>query len=194
MIHSDIRKDCNRDDAPDPENEQSRAKLASTTTDWETSWRRARFKGIGSDGTSFLSKMLHNLLPTEARLSRILPNSSDLCQFCPTPITADLPHCLFSCVTTREVGHWLLFLVRLHDPSATAAKLVRLEFYSEDSSEMPIMWILAHTLLYMWDVRASGKIANLDITRPTLESKLSLLQETRFTNEQKIIREIMETI
>ena len=84
--------------------------------------------------------------------------------------------------------------MRLHDPSATAEKLVRLEFYSEDSSEMPIVWILAQTLLYMWDVRGSGKIVNLDITKSTLETKLSLLQETRFTNEQKIIREIMETI
>ena len=76
----------------DPENEQSKAELDSTTTDWERSWRRERLKGIGSDGTSFLSKMLHNLLPTEARLSRILPNSSAHCQFCPTPITADLSH------------------------------------------------------------------------------------------------------
>ena len=73
---------------------KSRAELASPTTDWETSWRRARLKGIGSDGTSFLWKMLHNLLPTEARLSRILPNSSEQCKLCPAPATADLTACL----------------------------------------------------------------------------------------------------
>ena len=71
-----------------------RAEIASPDTDWESSWRRARLKGIGSDGASFLWKMLHNLLPTEARLNRILPNSSEHCKLCPTPSNADLPHCL----------------------------------------------------------------------------------------------------
>jgi hypothetical protein len=55
---------------------KSRAELASPTTDWESSWRHARTKGIGSEATSFLWKLLHCLLPTEARLSRIFPNTS----------------------------------------------------------------------------------------------------------------------
>ena len=91
---------------------KTRAELASPTTDWECSWRRARLKRIGSEATSFLWKLLHLLLPTEERLSRILPNTSNLCKYCPNPITADISHCLFQCVSTREVGSWLLSLVR----------------------------------------------------------------------------------
>ena len=173
---------------------KSRAELASPTTDWETSWRRARLKGIGSDGTSFLWKMLHNLLPTEARLSRILPNSSEQCKLCPAPATADLTHCLFACVSTREAGNWLLSLVRQHDPTATAQKLVRLEFNSEESFEMPIVWILAHTLLYLWGVRANGKSVSLVITRATMESKISILRETSFRNEHSLIKEMFDSI
>ena len=122
-----LEKEVTMEDYIDSPNvyKKCRAELSSPTTDWETSWRRARLKGIGSDGTSFLWKMLHNLLPTEARLSRILPNSSEQCKLCPAPATADLTHCLFACVSTREAGNWLLSLVRQHDPTATTQKLVR---------------------------------------------------------------------
>ena len=64
---------------------KSRAELASPETDWEKNWRLARIKGLGSEATSFLWKMLHNILPTEQRLARILPNSIPACKFCPTP-------------------------------------------------------------------------------------------------------------
>ena len=169
-----------------------RAELASPTTDWVTSWRRARSTGLGSEATSFLWKMLHCLLPTEARLSRILPNTSGNCKLCPTPVIADLSHCMFSCVSTREVGNWLLTLTRQHDSSLTPEKLLRLEFSSEQAAEMPIIWIVAQTLLYLWGVRSSGKTVSLITTRATLESKISLLRETRFVNEHTIIQELIE--
>ena len=171
---------------------KSRAELASPITDWESSWRHARTKGLGSEATSFLWKMLHCLLPTEARLSRILPNTSGNCKLCPNPILADLKHCLFLCVSTREVGNWLLSLIKKHDSTITAARLLRLEFSSDTSTEMPIIWIIAQTLLYMWGVRSSGKIVSLLTTRATLESKISLLRETRYENEHAILSEIVE--
>ena len=179
------------DDSP-REYIKSRSELTSPTTDWESCWRRARLKGIGSEASSFLWKLLHRLLPTEQRLARILPNSSEHCKLCRIPTTADLSHCLFQCVSTREVGGWLLSLVRHFDPSVTAAKLLRLEFESEDSSEMPLVWIISHALLYMWGVRASGKTVSLVLTRAILESKISILRETRYRNEETVISEILE--
>ena len=55
---------------------KSRAELSCTSNDWEQTWKRSRLKGLGSAATSFLWKLLHQLLPTEYRLSRILPNMS----------------------------------------------------------------------------------------------------------------------
>ena len=107
---------------------KTRVELASPLTEWTTSWRRARLKGLGSAATSFLWKVLHQLLPTEERLARILPNTSSTCKFCPNPPTADLEHCLFQCVNTRKVGNWLLSLVSLFDHTTTAKKLLTLEF------------------------------------------------------------------
>ena len=36
-----------------------RTELASPNTDWELTWRRARLKGLGSEATSFICKLLH---------------------------------------------------------------------------------------------------------------------------------------
>lgn len=38
---------------------RSRAELASVNTDWENCWRRARMKGLGSEASSFLWKLMH---------------------------------------------------------------------------------------------------------------------------------------
>ena len=121
----------------------SRAELASPGTDWETSWRRARLKGLGSEATSFIWKLLHRLLPTEQRLARILPNSSQTCKYCPTPATADLEHCFFSCVKTGDVGGSLLASIRQLEPAVTG--FLRLEFQEEGDKELPLVWITAHT-------------------------------------------------
>ena len=149
-------------------------------------------KGLGSEATSFLWKLQHRLLPTEERLSRILPNSSENCKLCPSPTVANLQHCLFMCVSTREVGSLLINMVRQHDSSITAEKLLRLEFECEDSVEMPLVWILAQTMLYMWGIRANGKTVDRIITRAILERKISLLRETRYANEHLISKELIE--
>ena len=121
--------------------------LLSPEIDWETTWRRARMKGLGSEATSFLWKMLHNILPTEARLGRILPNQSQNCKFCSTPANADLLHCFFYCEKTKIVGRWLLSWMSKQDSGVSAAGLLKLEFQVEESREMPVVWLIAQTLL-----------------------------------------------
>ena len=59
---------------------------------------------------------------------------------------------------------------------------------------MSIVWITAQTLPYMWGVRASGKTVSLILTRATLESKISILRETRYIDEHTIIKELIENI
>ena len=55
---------------------KSRSELTLSETDWETTWRRSRVKGLGSEAIYFLWKIPYCTLPTEQRLARILPNNS----------------------------------------------------------------------------------------------------------------------
>ena len=96
------------------------------------------------------------------------------------------------CVSTKEMGGWLLSLIRSHDASVTAAGLLRLEFQCDDNIEMPLVWITAQTLLHLWGVRSKGKKVEKYATRATLENKISLLRETRHQNEYELIKEMFE--
>ena len=49
----------------------------SPAIDWPRSWRLARLKGLGPDTSSFLLLTLWKVLPTRARLRRILPQGYD---------------------------------------------------------------------------------------------------------------------
>ena len=60
--------------------------------------------------------------------------------------------------------------------------------------DLPLVWLIAHTLLFMWGVRAEGKVVNQFSTRATLERRVSLLRETRFSNEATLIKELVENL
>ena len=135
---------------------------------------------------------MHRIPPTEDRLARILPNTSDHCRHCQTPTTSNLEHCFFNCESTSQIGSSLLNAIRPYDPAVTPEKLLRLEFEATEDMEMPIVWFTAQVLLYSWGVRLSGRVVDLVVTRTLLEAKINLLRETRYRNEQILLKEIFD--
>jgi hypothetical protein len=91
-------------------------------------------------------------------------------------------------VSTMEIGPLLLSMVRLHDPAVTPHKLLRLEFQCEETSEMPLVWVLSQSHCYTCGVY--DWVERL-LTESTA-SKISILRETRFMNEQELFKEIVE--
>ena len=85
-------------------------------------------------------------------------------------------------------------MFQAHDANTSAQKLLRLEFQVDGPKEMPLVWILAHTLLYMWGVRLGGKAVTLFLTRAQLESKINILRETRYRDEHLIITEMFDLL
>ena len=81
-------------------------------------------------------------------------------------------------------------LLLKYDNSFTASGLLRMDIDVEESKEMPLVWLLAETLLYLWGVRSSGKSADLLSTRSFLKSKMNILRETRLANQHLMISEI----
>ena len=88
----------------------------------------------------------------------------------------------------------LLNAVRHHDPSITPAGLLRLEFQEQGDKEMPVVWVTAHTLQYMWGKRGSGRVVDLFLTRSMLENKITLLRETRYRNEASLIDDFLDNL
>ena len=88
----------------------------------------------------------------------------------------------------------LLLIFQYQDINSSPSNLLRLEFNVDESKEMPLIWILAQTLMYMWGLRVSGKAVNLIRTRTELESRINFLRETRFRSEHEIIKEIFELL
>ena len=172
-----------------------KAELISPGTDWELSWSLSRLKGLGSDATSFLWKLLHCILPTEERLSRILPNSSPSCKFCPDQVSANLEHCFFFCNLTRTVGNQVLTFCQTFCPGITPSQVLRLELQHVNlTEETPVVWIVAHFLMNIWEARVKGKMADLFRVRSDLESKVNLLRETRYRNLSLIITKMMQNL
>ena len=68
----------------------------------------------------------------------------------------------------------------------------KFKFEADEDTEMPIVWVTAQTLLYIWGVRLSGIVVDLMVTRTVLVTEINLLHETRFRNEHIIIKEILE--
>jgi hypothetical protein len=83
--------------------------------DWERTWSLACTPGLESCDYTFLWKMVHNILPTQERLHRIVRNTaSPTCTLCQSQDSCYLSHTLFSCTYNSEVGHWLLQVIRRH--------------------------------------------------------------------------------
>ena len=83
-----------------------RAETLSPQTDWTNSWRLARIKGVESHLAAFLFKLLHLLLPTKERVSR-LRGEDGTCNLC-NEDTEDLNHAFFTCSHSRVAGLGLL--------------------------------------------------------------------------------------
>ena len=85
-------------------------------------------------------------------------------------------------------------MVRMYDPAVTPLKLLRLEFQCEPEEEMLLVWVLSHTLLYMWGIRLGGKTVDRTLTRAVIESKILILRETRFSDEYETIEILLNII
>ena len=53
-----------------------RVEELSPEIDWDITWRMSRMKGLDSELTAFIFKLLHCLLPSQDRVSRITRNQT----------------------------------------------------------------------------------------------------------------------
>ena len=158
-----------------------KAELVSPSTNWEVIWRRARLRGLGPELTSFLFKILHKLLTTQERVARTNPTVSPLCKApgCSGEESEDLVHALVTCAGNMGVGRSVLDSVSRFVDKLSDVQALRLQFETEESLELPVVWFLAVSWSTIWEARLLGRRPELYRVRADLEAKVSLLRETR---------------
>ena len=156
---------------------------------WDCSWRRARLRGLGPELSSFLFKLLHNLLPTQARLARTGAIFSGACKLCQSGAEESALHALIQCPANQGAG--LAIVQGLPTPPQDddhLQEVLLLQLDLEDSLELPVVWYLATAWFSIWESRKVGKLPELYKVRADMEAQVNLLRETRFIEAAETIR------
>ena len=173
-----------------------RVELASPDTDWPHTWKLARQRPLGPQLSSFLFKLLHNILPTGERVARILLAASPNCTRCAQdpPVIETLYHSLVTCPANTGATAILINCLSQYDPNITAQKILTLNFQVETSLEIPITWVIASYLFSIWSLRSEKKQITQYKIRSDLEASCRILSETRFINISTSVREILNSL
>ena len=146
----------------------------------KTKWPRLRSKGLSSDQTTILFKLLHQLLPTQDRLNRIT-NEPGICKKCKNS-PEDLYHAFFSCPSSRTVADLLLSWVHIAVPGLEFPSLLRLDFGTalDEVDQLATLCLISTGLHYMWQARAEKKVLTQYKMRAELEAMITILRKTRY--------------
>ena len=159
--------------------------------DWKSAWRLLRTKGLRSLQSSFLFKLLHQLLPTQDRISRITRDSG-MCKVC-LVANDDLLHALLQCPDSRAAGDHLLGLVQVAIPDLPPDKLLRLDFGTElnEVDVLPLLTIISTGLMYIWQARVEKKRPTQYKMRAEIEAEISILRKSRYWASADRVLEII---
>ena len=165
-----------------------RVEMLSPDIDWSATWRKVRYPFLSSTTASFLWKLLHDLLTTEERLWSTLGSTPSSCRYgCPSQ-EATLRHCFFECHRTKDVGSWVLYIVQNSNPLAKKEEVLKLNFSASSS----LFWITANSLQYIWTIRSSNKMVNLNSCLVHLKTEALRLNETIHEHLVQNILEILD--
>ena len=165
-----------------------KAELASPTTDWTFSWSMCRQPGLSPELSSFLWKMMLDLLSTQQKLNKMGSTPSPLCKLCKLE-PGSLSHELISCTLNDNVGQLLLTTLQTPIPSLTSANILCLEFPTLDSKlHLPATLLIAVSLSTIWKERTTNSRVRAYQVRSELEQTINLLRTTRLVPSSEELR------
>ena len=169
----------------------SRVEVKFPEYDWKIIWPRIRLRGLSPELSTFLFKVLHDLLPTQERIARTSASEDGMCKLCLVQ-TDDLAHSLVSCPANQGVGEAVLHCLPDHVKDGVQDhEVLRLHLHLDDDLELPIVWFLAVAWNSIWESRKVRKRPELYKIRADLEAKVSLLRETRFKEAAEMITSLI---
>ena len=160
-----------------------RAETLHPQTDWPLSWHLCRARGLSSDNTSFLFKLLHLLLPTQSRALRLgadRDGSRGRCQLCAAE-DEDLQHAFFICPSNKEAGLSIIQWTQRIVPDLTPDASLRLDFGDSlnPGEQLAATSIIATGLRTIWLARSKKERVDVYRVRAEIEALISLLRRSR---------------
>ena len=172
-----------------------KVETASPLLQWERIWQLSRQKMLGPNLSSFLFKLLHQILPTAERTARILPAQSPYCTHCrrEEQVVERLKHAIFECRNNQNVGTVLLNGIRKYVPNINPSDILNLNFDVQEELDFPLVWCTASFLSALWNLRTEKKRVELIKIRAEMEAQVRLLRESRLIKTTEMISNIFVT-
>ena len=158
-----------------------RAEVNNPAVDWERSWNLAATPGLSSDHSTFLWRMLHNLLPTQERLYRMgMPNiTSDICSHCDLDVIGNLDHSLLNCPFNDGAGQYLVAKLSVIIHRLKAEQITLLNIEVEECDKLPATFLIATVLSEAWQLRKEKRRGNMNLVRASLEAGVNIMRKGR---------------
>ena len=158
-----------------------RVERKNLNIDWEKVWSLATTPGLSSEQSSFIWKMVHDLLPTRERLYRLNMQDTEnpSCDLCTLAVTDDLEHALLLC-PYNAASSYTLRLIQNFIPSVQPSQAVLLDLDIPPDLQLPVTFILSFCLSRIWRYRSLKKQGNPRGIRAELEAEIQILRKSRF--------------
>ena len=176
LIERGITHTSNDLDSP-PQLILNRSEERNQQVEFSTPYRLARQFGLSPDQKSFLFKLIQSILPTRDRLARMRKADSAQCMFCDQ---LDSTCHIILCSNSSEVTMPLMNCLSTHLDNITPENIVMMNVKPPESMELPLTWLVATCLGYVWEMRADGKKAKLMDCKAILLAKVAMLKQTHW--------------
>ena len=153
---------------------------------WERIWRNGRLSCLDNNSLSFAFMLIHDLLPSESKVSEIIGSSPPECKFSCQHIS-DYLHIFFECFHSSAIGDWLSKILTKFDPSTNMSAILKLDFEGSDS----VIWLVVQVMGLIWERRKSKKSITLTECREKIYTDAMILLETKHLNTASIILQII---
>ena len=77
--------------------------------------------------------------------------------------------------------------VERHVPNLMPQQIILLNLNIKLELHLPVVWLIAQTLRFVWSCRLDKKPCNIKLTRSTLEANIMIMRKTRYTEVANII-------
>ena len=161
----------------------SQLEISSPEVEWGRTWGFLKQKGLGGELTSFLFKFLHNLFPTNGRLSRMNLTPSPACDLCTLGVFQDLPHSLLECSYNGVFNDWILAVLLNLDQGLiysdlSSANIATFNLEIDPEMKLAVTWFLVTAFKHVWQIRQKRKQIRLHTIKSLIEAETNLLRKT----------------